>query len=102
MKQYPKVFSKEGQEELGKLVVKKHYYFSNCLIEAIKQYVKYPNYIKIKRKGRWKLIKKKTFPHFYWYDSRYNEYFHFCARYSDEPFLCQLWFQGTIEKFNYN
>ena len=78
------------------------YYSSNCLIEAIKHYIKQPSTIKIKRKGNWKLIRKHTFPHFYWYDIKQDKYFHFSAKYSDEPFLYQLWFKGKIEEFHYH
>ncbi len=80
-----------------------NYYFSNCLLEAIKHFVKNPIKVRIKRKGQWKLIwKKHQFPHFYWYDKNEGLYKHFNAEFSDEPLLYQLWFSGKVTEFHFH
>jgi len=76
--------------------------WSNCLIEALKNKMLKPFKITIYKRGKWTEILKKSFPHFYWYDKDKKCYLHFCAKYSDEPFLYQLWFQGSIREFNYH
>lgn len=73
--------------------------YSNCLLESIKQYIKSPSNINIHKRGSWFEIFHCKFPHFYWFDKRYGYYYHFCARFTDEPFLHQLWFQGDIKRF---
>lgn len=75
-------------------------HYSNCLIEAIKQKIRHPKSINIMRKGSLKLLRKRVFPHYYWYDVRDDTYRHFNAKYSDEPFLNQLWFIGEVTEFN--
>jgi len=75
------------------------YIYSNCLLESIKQYLKYPLHIKIIKIGSWLEILQCKWPHFYWLDKRVNHYYHFCAKYSDEPFINQIWFEGEIKRF---
>jgi hypothetical protein len=79
------------------------YKWSNCLIEATKEFLRNPLHTKVYRKGSWKLIwRKHQFPHFYWYSKKDQKYYHFNAKYSDEPFLYQLWFRGYIDEFYYH
>lgn len=73
---------------------------SNCLIEALKAFSKNMKYVRIKKKGSIKVLRKGHFPHFYWVDNRTGDCYHFEARYSDEPFLGQLWFEGKVTKYN--
>lgn len=72
---------------------------SNCLLGAIKQYIKSPLNIKIHKRGSWLEIFQCKWPHFYWLDLRDNHYYHFCAKYSDEPFINQIWFQGEVKRY---
>lgn len=75
---------------------------SNCLIEAVLEFSRNPMSIRIKKKGSLNFIRERAFPHFYWYDKRDGEYYHFCAKYSDEPLIKQLWFEGRIKVFRYH
>lgn len=46
-----------------------------------------------------KLLRKRMFPHYYWYDLSENTHKHFEAKYSDEPLIGQLWFLGEVTKY---
>ena len=72
---------------------------SNCMVEPIKQFLKYPTRTRIYMRGSWSEIFQLRFPHFYWLDKRNNKHYHFCADKFDMPFLKQLWFQGKIRRF---
>jgi len=73
--------------------------YSNCLLQSIKQYILNPTNIKIHKRGSWLDIFQLKWPHFYWLDLRDNHYYHYCAKFSDEPFLCEIWFKGEIKRF---
>jgi|GEM_PF-2244890 len=76
---------------------------SNCLLGAMKQYIKHPLSTKIHMRGSWLEVFQFKWPHFYWLDLRdNNNYYHFCARYSDEPFVNQIWFQGEVKRFGWH
>ena len=73
--------------------------YSNCLLHSIKQYILNPTNIKIIKRGSWLEIFGCKWPNFYWFDKRDNHYYHFCAKYSDEPFINQIWFEGEVKRF---
>ena len=75
-----------------------NYFYSNCLIESLKMWVKSPNNIEIKKYGSWKFcMKKGKFPHFYWKDKRTGQTYDFRRDKKDYPndtFINQMWFKG--------
>lgn len=76
--------------------------WSNCYFEALKQKIIKPSKVIIHKRGKWSEVLHKKFPHFYWYDKDKKCFLHFCAKFTDEPFLYQLWFQGEIREFYYH
>lgn len=74
------------------------FYYSNCLFEAVKEKIRHPKYIQIKKYGSWKLLYKKgMFPHFYWKDKRTGFSYDFRRLKKDyvkDSSLNQLWFKG--------
>ena len=75
---------------------------SNCLIQGLKQFIKHPNSIKLIKRGKWSEIARLKWPHFYWLDKRDGNYYHYCAKYSDEPFINQIWLEGEIRSFHFH
>lgn len=72
---------------------------SNCLIEAIRQWVSNPIHIKIKRYHKWNVLwKEQRLPHFYWYNKKENKNYHFTCVNHDEPFYKQFWFEGYVDE----
>lgn len=76
----------------------KQFYYSNCFIEALKEWVKHPKNIQIKKYGSWSYcLRKGKFPHFYWKDKKTGQCFdfrRFRKDYPNDSFLNQLWFKG--------
>ena len=73
-------------------------YKSNCLLESLKAFIQSRGRAKIYKVGKWSWIwKKKKFPHFYWVLD--GQKYKFEAKYSDEPLLCQLWYEGHVKKY---
>jgi len=73
--------------------------YSNCFLEAIKQYILNSTSIIIYKRGSWWEIFQCKWPHFYWLNKEDNKHYHFCANFTDETFLHQLWFEGDIKRF---
>jgi hypothetical protein len=74
--------------------------FSNCLVEALKAWMKSPRHVKVLRFHPWSVIwREKRLPHFFWYHSLDNKYYDFTCMYDDEPFIRQFWFRGYVREF---
>jgi hypothetical protein len=61
--------------------------YSNCLLEALKEKVKHPFSIVIR--------KRRGTGHFYWYDKHKKSFFHFTNFCGTD---CYIWHEGEIRK----
>jgi hypothetical protein len=73
-------------------------YYSNCLLESLKAWIKSPLHISIHKKGSLKtLLRKGKMFHFYWKDKRTGKIYDFTKDKMDYPkdtLMNQIWFKG--------
>ena len=73
---------------------------SNCLLEALKSFLKNPIQNKIFKKGSWACVLKRYWPHFYWFNVSTGKYYAYCQK--DDVALTwmqQLWYEGDIVEY---
>ena len=84
---------------------KEEVYFSedkrgNCLIWAIYYKLRFPTKVKLKiEKGFWvESLKKGRIPHVYWYDKRYNKFYHFRHKRYTKEWYKFYFYKGQIDQ----
>lgn len=69
---------------------------SNCLIEALRAYLKnHRNIIIYKKKTEFTY----SFDHFFWYCGVSDKFYHFSSNGQDLNMWQQLWFKGEVKEY---
>ena len=66
---------------------------------ALFHFLKNTTTTEISKVGHFRNILSGKFPHFVWFDNLDSKFYHFEAKYEDEPFLGNLWFLGKVKEF---
>lgn len=73
--------------------------YSNCLIEALRAWIKAPLSIRIRYLLAWEHNTPSI--HFYWYDARIDRWMAFHAKDRNLSTLNKLWFEGSVKQYHF-
>jgi hypothetical protein len=72
----------------------KEHKYSNCLIEALKAFIKSPLNTRIY------LLKLRPTPHFFWLNKKEQKSYHFRSLDENLPAWQVIWFRGKIDEIH--